>query len=266
MDDMKIFQATVDPCVLIKRNNDQHSGIIILEVDDSMDLGTKTFLRQEEEASHRCKSRPHKKLTTTPTVCNVSHIWRSPDGSVHMYQSGKIPLLHFPTTEQEFNSQREKAQYRAMNARPDITESVHLIAPGNYPVSDAKFTILKNTIRQMHETKETGLTCQSLDLTTLRLTLITDESFVNARNDESQLGYLILMSDDIAQSKIVHYSSVRCRTVTRSIMASEIHAMVLGVDQAFPHEAHNREDSWPQHRASRVRRQKNRIRYHSEGW
>lgn len=73
-DHMTMFQARVPPSVLIQRNSDQLSGMVIVQVDDIMGLGTKTFLHQEEESTHRYNSKPGKKLTTIPTFFNGSHI------------------------------------------------------------------------------------------------------------------------------------------------------------------------------------------------
>lgn len=45
-----MFRATIDPCVLIQQTNDQFSGLI-LQVDDSMEIGTRRFLTEEYRAS-----------------------------------------------------------------------------------------------------------------------------------------------------------------------------------------------------------------------
>lgn len=48
----------------------------------------------------------------------------------------------------------------------------------------------------MTQTEDQGLTFVSLDLTTSRMFLMTDASFANAEDMNSQLGYFILLVDD----------------------------------------------------------------------
>lgn len=77
------------------------------------------------------------------------------------------------------------------------------------------------------------MTYKKLDMDTMRLALITDASFANAKQLRSQLEFLILMADRNETANLIHFGSSRCRRVTRSILAAEKHDLVLGFDQAF---------------------------------
>lgn len=72
---------------------------------------------------------------------------------------------------------------------------------------------------------------------TVRVIVVTDASFANARDLRSQLGYLVLMVDGQDNANIIHYGSRRCKRVTRSVMASEVHALSMGCDYGIiiPH-------------------------------
>lgn len=70
-----------------------------------------------------------------------------------------------------------------------------------------------------------------LDLSKMKLVLLTDASIANTKGVKSQLRYILLMPDDHGTSNTIHYCSTRCRRVTRSVMASEIHALVLWFDR-----------------------------------
>lgn len=85
----------------------------------------------------------------------------------------------------------------------------------------------------MKETKETKFTSKKLDMSTVGLFVITGASFSNVKNLRSQLGYVIIMMHSSGASYLVHYGSIICRIVTRSILATENHALVLYYDNDF---------------------------------
>lgn len=78
-----------------------------------------------------------------------------------------------------------------------------------------------------------GLSYVHLDLASAKLVLFTDASFANARGLTSQLGYVILMVDKDCRANVIHYGSSRCHRVTRSVLSSELHALVQGFDIAY---------------------------------
>ena len=77
-----------------------------------------------------------------------------------------------------------------------------------------------------------GLTFVKLDLQTLRVIAFTDSSFANNRDHSSQIGYVIVLADADNNANIVHWQSIKCRRVTRSVLASELYALSLGFDTA----------------------------------
>ena len=73
------------------------------------------------------------------------------------------------------------------------------------------------------------MTFVKLNTDTLRLVVFTDSSFANNRDLSSQISYVITLADDTLKANIVHWSSVKCKRVTRSI-ASELYAIAYGFD------------------------------------
>lgn len=73
----------------------------------------------------------------------------------------------------------------------------------------------------------------TLDLAFKRIVLLTNVSFQKASGMKRELGSLILKVDKNAQCKILHYGRNKCQLVARSVMAAEIHALVIGFDLAF---------------------------------
>jgi hypothetical protein len=75
-----------------------------------------------------------------------------------------------------------------------------------------------------------GLKFVKLDINTLQLLVFTDASFANNKDLTSQIGYVIALSDTTKKANIVHWSSVKCKRVTRSVLASELYGMAHGFD------------------------------------
>ena len=75
-----------------------------------------------------------------------------------------------------------------------------------------------------------GLTFVPLDLESLNLVIFTDASFANNKDLSSQIGYVIAITDRNGSANIVHWSSIKCKRVTRSVLASELYALAYGFD------------------------------------
>jgi hypothetical protein len=75
-----------------------------------------------------------------------------------------------------------------------------------------------------------GLRFVKLDATTLRLLVFIDASFANNKDLSSQIGYVTVLADAANRVNIVHWSSVKCKRVTRSVLASELYGAAHGFD------------------------------------
>ena len=60
--------------------------------------------------------------------------------------------------------------------------------------------------------------------------MFTDSLFANNKDLSSQIGYVIVMADQSNNANIVHWSSTKCKRVTRSILASELYTIAHGFD------------------------------------
>jgi hypothetical protein len=80
-----------------------------------------------------------------------------------------------------------------------------------------------------------------ITLESAKLFVFVDGSFANNKDFSSQIGYVIVMANEEAigtdeckiKGNIIHWSSIKCKWVTRSVLASELYAMVHGVDIAI---------------------------------
>jgi hypothetical protein len=68
-----------------------------------------------------------------------------------------------------------------------------------------------------------------LNQSILRLVIFIDSSFVNNSDLSSQIDYVICLADD-AHANILHWSSIKCKRITRSVLAVELFAMIHDFD------------------------------------
>jgi hypothetical protein len=92
---------------------------------------------------------------------------------------------------------------------------------------------LNSLVRICQKTADEGLHFVRLDLDTVRVVVYCDASFANAEGYRSQLGFAVLMVDDDNNANLVHYGSQRCTRVARSVMAAELHGLIVGFDNAL---------------------------------
>jgi hypothetical protein len=74
---------------------------------------------------------------------------------------------------------------------------------------------------------------KTIDLDTCRVVVLNDASFENSEAYKSQLGFFICLADAGLNANIVHFGSQKCKRITRSVMAAELHALIVGFDNAI---------------------------------
>jgi len=91
------------------------------------------------------------------------------------------------------------------------------------------------------DNKLRGIKNVPIKLETAKLFVFVDASFANNNDLTSQLGVVIAIGNEEQTGpntfkltgNLIHWTSVKCRRVTRAVLASELYAMVLGVDLAI---------------------------------
>jgi hypothetical protein len=69
----------------------------------------------------------------------------------------------------------------------------------------------------------------SLNRYQLRLMIFTDAAFANTTDLHSQIDYVICLTNDI-HANLIHWSSIKCKRITRSVLAIELYAMINDFD------------------------------------
>jgi hypothetical protein len=60
--------------------------------------------------------------------------------------------------------------------------------------------------------------------------VFTDSFFANNYDFTSQIGFVIVLADKRNKANIIHWSLIKCKRVTRSVLASELYRMAYGFD------------------------------------
>src|SRR6266536_5974551 len=64
----------------------------------------------------------------------------------------------------------------------------------------------------------------------MKLIVFTDSSFANNRDYTSQIGFVITLADKHNKANILHWSLIKCKRVTRSVLALELYRIAHGFD------------------------------------
>ncbi|EED20801.1 hypothetical protein TSTA_039950 [Talaromyces stipitatus ATCC 10500] len=135
---------------------------------------------------------------------------------------------------------REKNEIKQANilCKPQekLTPSNLLKFNGGLITEDAQakddFKSLNKRLQWQLDNAERRLRFVRLDLDSLHLIIFADSSFANNKDFSSQIGFIIVLADGANNANIVHWSSIKCKRVTRSVLTSELYAMVHGFDSA----------------------------------
>jgi hypothetical protein len=64
----------------------------------------------------------------------------------------------------------------------------------------------------------------------LQLVIFSDSSFANNRDLFSLIDYVICLADSINTTNILHWFSIKCKQITRSVLTIELFAMIHDFD------------------------------------
>jgi hypothetical protein len=109
--------------------------------------------------------------------------------------------------------------------------------------------MLNKWLKWQLENLDRGIKYTTLDLNYMKLFVFVNGSFANNKDFSSQIRYVMILANEnktpttnrnpngidrfTIKGNLIHYSSTKCKRVTRSVLASEIYGMVGGVDMAI---------------------------------
>jgi len=253
LNNLNMETSSFDPCLLItKEGEGEKFGMTGLQTDDTLHLGMEGFMAREEEELQKAKfkAKPRKNLVDgTSGDFNGCHITIEKDAVtvVQKGQAEKLTLVDLNANDraQQYVEQRARGAYIASICQPEAVFDYSVAAQIQQQQSDEDIKKLNQRLEWQINNKLRGLRFISLDLSKAKLMVFTDGSFANNRDLSSQIGYLIALVNEegtdesgtdesfTIKGNIIHYSSVKCKRVTRSVLASEIYGFVNGFDLGY---------------------------------
>ena len=245
--ELNMDQSTYDPCLLYSNNP---FGVVGLQTDDTLILATHDFAEQEEiqlqKAGFLAKDRecltPNKDLKFNGAIVHMEE-----SGNITITQERQCQNLQLVNqeratttssrgatrkdlnTKEQYVAQRARGAYIASVCQPEAAFDLSVAAQAT-ELTENDIKALNIRIKWQKENAARGLYFTRLDKDSLQLLVFTDASFANNKDLSSQIGYVLVLADSAGKGNILHWSSVKCKRVTRSVLASELYAMAYGFD------------------------------------
>ncbi|KAF1359087.1 hypothetical protein EJ07DRAFT_122048 [Lizonia empirigonia] len=210
-----------------------------MQTDDTLGLSDDVFANKESKEL-RFSAKEKQFLTTdNPIDFNGCVVSLTTDGVIALRQKKQGEKLEIATDKKTYIQQRARGAYIATICQPEASFDLAAAAQANEPTKE-EISKLNKRIEWQKRNFHHGLTYVPLDVRNLKLFTLVDASFANNKDMSSQMGFVIVLGNEVTSSdtnfgirgNIVHWSSVKCKRITRSVLASEIYAMAHGVDIA----------------------------------
>jgi hypothetical protein len=239
--------STYDPCLLFTNDGPNTFAITGMQTDDTLTFATPSFSEREEKALHEAGlvAKPKTFLSPDhPLEFNGCRLQLKGDDIIATQkgQAKQLKLVDHRATDapQQYVAQRARGAYIASICQPEASYDLSVAAQVRDP-KDADTDALNKRVQWQIDNPDRGLRYQPLDLARTKLFIFTDGSFANNKDMTSQIGFLIVLATETnrttdtfdIQGNIIHWSSTKCKRVTRSVLASELYGMMTGFDNGI---------------------------------
>ncbi|KAF1934571.1 hypothetical protein EJ02DRAFT_490997 [Clathrospora elynae] len=245
--ELNMATSTYDPCLLITNGDPEAFGMVGLQTDDTLAVATPAFSSAEDAALRKAnfRAKPKDKLSEEASL-NFNGCTLTLHGDTILLtqkgQGAKIVTLDVKAADQaqKYIEQRARGAYIASICQPEASFDLSAAAQIQQP-TDTDYGKLNHRLHWQAENLQRGLRYIPLDLATAKLMVFTDGSFANNQDLSSQLGYLLVLVNESGRQdntfnirgNVIHWSSTKCKRVTRSVLASETYGMVSGINIAI---------------------------------
>ncbi|KHJ30211.1 hypothetical protein EV44_g0249 [Erysiphe necator] len=135
-----------------------------------------------------------------------------------------------------YQEQRARGAYLATICQPEAALLLSMAAQYQNR-GKGEINALDNQLKWQIDHKNDGLIFKPFNLESAKLYVFVDGAFATNQDFSSQIGFVIVLGKESArenefslEGNIIHWSSITCRRITRSVLASELYAMAHGVD------------------------------------
>lgn len=242
-DELRMKQIPIDPCLWYRKDHHKLSGVLALQVDDTLYGGNPKFKALEMEKSNKFPNSGSSKVTSEPTRFNGLDL--STDGkAIIMDQKYYIAeLCNLKNlgniTFTEFSSVRQKIAYASYSTMPDVLVFVAILAQYTQTMfsneSEEAIRLLKKAVKIMKTGPSmNGIKFLSIPAESMEVVVCIDAAFATNSDKSSQLGVLAMIRNKHTMDvNIIHFSSSKSKRVAKSVLAAELFSMIDGYDVGF---------------------------------
>lgn len=122
----------------------------------------------------------------------------------------------------------------ATHTRPDLSATVAILAKvTRKQMVRGHLWSLNKGIKLSQDYKVSGMIQYKLPIDSLKLVIYTDSSFPNFPGSATQLGFIIVLTDERHRGNVLYYSRYKFKRVVRSVLGGEVCAFAGGFDMAI---------------------------------
>ena len=259
-DTLTMKKSTYDSCLLYSHES---FDIVEMQTDDTLLLATDDFANKEKKAvkstkilikDRNClipinsikfndmKIQLHPNTNNSNVSIKDSNPFSTNNSYITLYQEthiGEITLIQKNETsfinnrriikknltpKNQYVAQRAKSAYLASICQPEASFDLF------YATQSTEYT--SDDISQLNKRLTWQLTNKSKKLKYVRfhqsffqIVVFCDVFFVNNRDLSFQIDYVICLTDKTGTANLIHWSSIKCKRIIKSVLTSELYAM-----------------------------------------
>jgi len=208
--------STYNPCLLITNSCANAFGIVGMQTDDTLMLGTTKFLLLKEKKLKKAQFRLKLKATLSPEVqLEFNGCTLTIDASklvVYLRQKGqggKIKLVdtRSPDRAQQYIEQRARGAYIASTCQLEASFDLSVAAQAQN-LSDEDIKALNKRLKWQTENLNCGLRYVTVNLIEAKLIVFVDGSFANNKDLSLQLGFILTLVMGLFRNTMSHLEAV----------------------------------------------------------
>lgn len=246
IENLNMVSLTYNPCLMVvNKNATNHGfGMVGMQTNDTLIVASPDFSTKEQKEIEKAKfDTKEKQVLSSKSLLNfngcIVTMKDEKAGYICIHQKSQGAKLKPINDEaddqaQQFLEKRARGAYIASICQPEATYNLSVAAQAQQPTIDDISKLNTHFQWQINNTQR-GLNYVPVDLSSAKLMVFTDGSFANNRDLSSQIEYVIMLVNENVhrdlfdiRGNLLHYSSTKCKRVTRSVLASEIYGMVSG--------------------------------------
>ena len=135
------------------------------------------------------------------------------------------------TLKDQYIAQRARGAYIALVCQLEALFNLSFAAQAINP-KEVDVGELNKRLSWQIQNSHRGLKFVKLEAKTLQLLVFMDASFTNNKDLSSQIGYVIVLANATKKANIVYWSLIKCKRVTRSVLASKLYRIAYGFNIA----------------------------------